>query len=89
MIGGTGQHRYVNSMWKAPDTRKLLSDGAGREVLARALRLLRRMDFVGLAERFSESMTLLTWWLGLPPLNVTCTANATPQADRATSTQPS
>ena len=26
-------------------------------------------------DRFSESMTLLTWWLGLPPLNVTCRAN--------------
>ena len=28
-----------------------------------------------MTSRFPESMTLLSWWLGLPPLNVTCSSN--------------
>ena len=44
-------------------------------MLALAKERLRRVDFVGLASRFLDSMTLLSWWLGLPPLNVTCSAN--------------
>ena len=51
------------------------SGGRGAAMLSLAKRRLASMDFVGLANRFHDSMTLLTWWLGLPPLNVTCSAN--------------
>lgn len=50
-------------------------DPNAHAVLSLAKRRLRAMDFVGLAHRFLDSMTLLSWWLGLPPLNVTCSAN--------------
>ena len=38
---------------------------------------------MGIASRFSDSMTLMSWQLGLPPLNLTCAANAQPPSQRA------
>ena len=69
MIGSRHSHRYV----RTPEMlRPVLNDSNGRAMLALARRRLQSLDFVGLASRFTDSMTLLSWWLGLPPLNITC-----------------
>lgn len=47
----------------------------GRAMLQLAKQRMATMDFVGLTSRFHDSITLLSWWLGLPPLNVTCSSN--------------
>jgi hypothetical protein len=49
-------------------------DGNGRRMLALAKRRLSEMDFVGLASRFSESVEVMGWQLGLP-LDRFCSCN--------------
>jgi len=44
--------------------------------LKQAMRRLQSVDFVGLVDKFDESMLLLTRWLGLPSLNLTYIVNA-------------
>lgn len=65
MIGGD-QHRYV----KSTDT-FLKNDSYGRSILEKAKVRLDSLDFVGITSDLMKSFTLLTWWLGIPPLNVT------------------
>jgi hypothetical protein len=71
-IGDATIHRYDHTN---NERRGLRDDERGREALALAKRRLHSMDFVGLGSRFHDSVTLLSWWLGLPPLNVTCEAS--------------
>ena len=62
-----GDTRYFSK--KRPASRLGVSPDSlnGRAMLELAKRRLDAMDFVGIASRFKDSMTLLSWWLGLPP----------------------
>ena len=73
MIGGD-LHRYITSSGYV----LLPNTSLGQQTATRAKERLHKMDFVGLAYRFHDSMVLLSWWLGLPSLNITCVANAQP-----------
>ena len=69
MLGGDS-HRYVPSK-----DRFARVDHSGFEILRVAKRRLESLDFVGVAHRMLDSFALLSWWIGIPPLNVTCLAN--------------
>jgi hypothetical protein len=71
-LGDTTLHRYQprGNRWGVDP-----QSPRARAMLSLAKRRLAAMDFVGLASRFSESMALLSWSLGLPPLNITCSSN--------------
>lgn len=72
LIGDTRHYKYrrpSSSYGISPDHPE------SKRILELAKSRLEAMDFVGVASRFSDSMTLLSWWLGLPPLNVTCSSN--------------
>uniref|UniRef100_A0A7S3C3G9 Uncharacterized protein n=1 Tax=Haptolina ericina TaxID=156174 RepID=A0A7S3C3G9_9EUKA len=77
MVGGLRVHRYLRafgSEWLGMQ-HPLFNDSHGRASLSLAKRRLHSLDFVGLASRFTDSFALLSWWLGLPPLNTTCITN--------------
>jgi hypothetical protein len=80
MVGGLRVHRYLKaagSEWLGTP-HPLFNDSHGRAVLLLAKRRVRSIDFLGLASRFADSLVLLSWWLGLPPLNITCVTNKRP-----------
>ena len=52
----------------------LRDDTQGRKLLQLAKKRLRELDFVGLASRYSKSMELMSWKLGIP-LNKYCSCN--------------
>ena len=91
MLGGSDEHRVSHQSNDAVDnltarahkrspifpTEPLRDNIKGRAVLARAKARLDSMDFVGLTERFTDSVALMSWQVGIP-LESFCSCNLNP-----------
>ena len=59
LFHGKGKHPVAKEL-------KVTKDRKGREMLERATQRMAALDFVGLTSRFTDSMELMSWQLGIP-----------------------
>jgi len=80
--GGLLHHPAYAANFQGKYTRMLSKDGDWATRLKQAFTRLEQMDFVGLTEQIEDSLTLLAWRFGWPPIRYSRRKNVSPGRER-------